>query len=44
MVYEIDALEVGDVVFYKGEQVTFLIERKTLSDYASSIVDKRGKN
>jgi ERCC4-type nuclease len=37
-------LDVGDFVITRGDAVAFVIERKTLSDLASSIVDGRYKS
>ncbi len=36
-------LEIGDYVFYMDEEPILIIERKTIADYAASIVDKRKK-
>lgn len=44
MTFEVNSLDVGDVIYRSGEQIRCLIERKTMEDYASSIVDKRSKN
>lgn len=42
--FEVAQLDIGDIIYKCGEQIICLIERKTLEDYASSIVDKRSKN
>jgi ERCC4-type nuclease len=46
MFFDLEALDVGDVQYIDSDsdRVVCLIERKTLSDYASSITDKRSKN
>jgi ERCC4-type nuclease len=44
MVFDIAQLDVGDIIYKRGDQIVCLIERKTLDDYASSIVDKRIRN
>lgn len=50
MFFDVEALDVGDVLYKTvdsgsdRDRVVCLIERKTLSDYASSITDKRSKN
>ncbi len=40
---KLDNLEIGDYVYYIDEEPVLYIERKTISDYAASIVDKRKK-
>lgn len=44
MMFEVEQLDVGDVIFKHEGQVICIIERKTIEDYAQSIVDKRLKN
>lgn len=44
MFFDIKTLDVGDVIFKNGDKIVCLIERKTLDDYASSIIDGRSKN
>lgn len=41
IVYKICNLDVGDFIFKKGDQVFFIIERKTFKDLCSSIKDNR---
>jgi ERCC4-type nuclease len=36
-------LEIGDYAYYMDDEPILIIERKTISDYAASIVDKRKK-
>jgi len=42
--FDVATLEVGDILYKKGQNNLCLIERKTLEDYASSITDKRSHN
>jgi len=42
--FDIEQLDVGDIIFKYNGQIVCLIERKTPDDYASSITDKRSKN
>ena len=42
--YKIETLDVGDFLIKKNNNVICLIERKTISDYSSSITDGRNKN
>ena len=44
MMFEIGALEVGDIIYKYQDRMVCLIERKTNEDYASSIIDGRSKN
>jgi ERCC4-type nuclease len=44
LLFDIETLDVGDIVYKQGERLLCLIERKTLDDYVSSIIDKRSKN
>lgn len=39
----IESLNIGDIVFRKGNEIIFIIERKTISDLKSSIVDGRNR-
>lgn len=44
IIFEIESLPVGDILFKQDDQMVCLIERKTFKDYAASIYDKRSKN
>ncbi len=44
VIFDIQQLDVGDIIFQYNKQTICLIERKTLEDYAASITDKRSKN
>uniref|UniRef100_A0A6C0BK07 ERCC4 domain-containing protein n=1 Tax=viral metagenome TaxID=1070528 RepID=A0A6C0BK07_9ZZZZ len=44
LIFDIDQLDVGDIMYQDGSQVVCLVERKTLEDYVNSITDKRSKN
>jgi ERCC4-type nuclease len=44
MYYNVQNLDVGDVIYKHGDQLMCLIERKTWDDYATSITDGRLKN
>lgn len=39
----IESLSIGDIVFRKENEIIFIIERKTISDLKSSIVDGRNR-
>jgi ERCC4-type nuclease len=39
----IESLNIGDIVFRKGNEILFIIERKTIADLKSSIVDGRNR-
>lgn len=41
--YDVTNLDIGDISFKRNETEICLIERKTIKDYASSILDKRNK-
>lgn len=43
LLYKICNLDVGDFIFKRGDQVFFIIERKTFKDLCSSIKDSRFK-
>jgi len=42
--YKTDNLDIGDIVFYRGDERVVVIERKALSDLASSINGERYRN
>lgn len=42
--FDIEQLDVGDIIFRHKGQIICAIERKTYEDYASSITDGRSKN
>jgi ERCC4-type nuclease len=44
LLFDIEQLEIGDIVYKKDGQIVCLVERKTLEDYAASIIDGRSKN
>mgnify|MGYP000997877421 CR=1 FL=1 len=44
MMFDVEQLDVGDVMYKYDNRVICVIERKTIEDYAQSIVDKRLKN
>lgn len=44
MMFDIETLDVGDVMYKHNDQILCLIERKTNEDYVSSIADGRSKN
>lgn len=44
VMFDIQSLDVGDIIYKHQNQILCLIERKTYDDYASSIVDGRSKN
>ena len=39
----IESLNIGDIVFRKGNEILFVIERKTIADLKASIVDGRNR-
>jgi ERCC4-type nuclease len=44
LLFDVQMLDVGDVIYKKNNQLICLIERKTIDDYVSSITDGRSKN
>lgn len=44
LLFDIATLDVGDIIYKHDKQVLCIIERKTIDDYANSIIDKRSKN
>jgi ERCC4-type nuclease len=42
--YKTENMIIGDIIFYKENKINLLIERKTISDLASSIKDGRLRN
>ncbi len=43
MIFEVSTLDIGDIHFYKNNELLIIIERKSLSDLSSSITDGRYK-
>ena len=40
-IFNVEQLDIGDIIFKKNNNIIFIIERKTISDFKSSICDKR---
>jgi len=44
IVFNIEQLDIGDIIYKNDDKIICLIERKTIEDYIASIVDGRSKN